>query len=147
MSIPSLDSVNYTLAIFGIVTMGVGWWRGWFESPAKRKKREQDKAVADAILGEPPIKDRNETVITPGQPGLVHRVATVEEAVVEFRHLVGIVTETQHMVTEVRQEMGQIIGRIQNLEDIRVDKLIGQVESAHMWRAVADNAANDIDEG
>lgn len=95
MTLPSLDSVNYTLAILGIIGFVVGWWRGWWESPRRRQQRSQDRAVHDAILGEAVVRDRNEKVIRPGQPGLMHRVTKVEEAVVEFRHVVGLLTEVQ----------------------------------------------------
>lgn len=94
-------------------------------------------AVADAILGSPVIKDRRGEVIDEGSPGLVHRVAQVEEAVVEFRHMVGLLTETQ-------KHLALIDNRVTTLEEARVERLVTQVESAHMWRAVADK---DLIEG
>lgn len=138
VNLPSLNSVDWLLGILGIAAILVGWGRGWLESPKRRTEREQNKAVADAILGEAAVKDRNDNVITPGQPGLVHRVTTVEEAVVEFRHMVGLLTETQHTLSDHG-------ARIKALEDARVERLVTQAESAHMWRAVADNAAADKD--
>jgi hypothetical protein len=96
-------------------------------------------AALDAIIGKEAVTDRSGQLIEPAQPGLVHRVATVEEAVVEFRHMVGLLTETQHTLTEHG-------ARIKALEDARVERLVTQAESAHMWRAVADNAVTDPDD-
>ena len=81
MHLPSLDSVNYTLAILGIVALFIGWWRGWWESPRRRETRARDKAVAEAILGEPEVRDLAGKVIAPSKPGLVSRTSTLEQAV------------------------------------------------------------------
>lgn len=132
MSLVDISLLNWLLALFGIVSSGVGAWL-YFRPGVQR-----GKAAIDAILGEPEVKDRRGSVMDPGKPGLVHRVATVEEAVVEFRHMVGLLTETQHTLTEHA-------ARIKALEDVRIEKLVSQAESAHMWRAVADNAIPDGD--
>lgn len=88
-------------------------------------------AVADAILGTPAIKDRQGGTLDPGNPGLVHRVAQVEEAVVEFRHMVGLLTETQ-------KRLDLIDNRVGVLEEARLERIVTQAESAQMWRAVAE---------
>lgn len=123
--------MNFALgALVSIASLLVGGITIWmFARPGVRRVR----AAADAILGEETTLDRRGEVIDPGKPGLVHRVATVEEAVVEFRHMVGLLTETQHTLTEHG-------ARIKALEDARVERLVTQAESAHMWRAVADRA-------
>jgi hypothetical protein len=123
-----LTVVGLTLTALGAV---YGVWRRL--RPAVRR----GTAAVDALVGREAIKDRSGNVLEPAQPGLVHRVATVEEAVVEFRHVVALWTETQHTLTDHAH-------RIKNLEDARVERLVTQAESAHMWRAVADN--NVIDE-
>jgi hypothetical protein len=117
----------------GLVGALYGTWRRF------RPGAQRVSAAIDAVIGKAPITDRSGKEMEPGQPGLVHRVATVEEAVVEFRHMVGLLTETQHTLTDHG-------ARIKALEEARVERLVTQAESAHMWRAVADNnAANDPD--
>jgi hypothetical protein len=116
----------------GIVGAAYGTWRRF--RPGVRRAT----AAIDALVGKEAVTDRSGNVIEAAQPGLVHRVATVEEAVVEIRHVVELWTETQ-------RRLDQHDGRIKALEDARVERLVSQAESAHMWRAVADNAANDTD--
>ena len=117
----------------GVVGAAYGAWRHF--RPGMRRA----EAALDAIIGREAVTDRSGKVIEPGQPGLVHRVATVEEAVVEIKHVVALWSETQRVLTDHAS-------RIKALEDSRVERLVSQAESAHMWRAVADNAANDVDE-
>lgn len=136
MNLPSLDSVNYTLAILGIAGLVVGWWRGWWESPRRRETRARDKAVAEAILGEPEVHDLAGKVIMPAKPGLVSRTSTLELAV---STLIDQDARIKHLETDHG-------ARLKALEDARVERLVTQAESAHMWRAVADNAATDADE-
>jgi hypothetical protein len=135
VDLPSLDSVNYTLAILGITAIFVGWWRGWWESPRRREARARDKAVAEAILGEPAVHDLAGNIIMPSKPGLVSRTSTLEAAV---STLVDQDTRIKHLETDHG-------ARLKALEDARVERLVTQAESAHMWRAVADNAVNDPD--
>lgn len=122
----------------------LGWW--WRKQPDRQHERERSKAADDAILGRPKVDDRSGEPLDVGQPGLVHvtrensaRLAKVEEAVVEFRHMSGL-------FTEVLGRLDGIDRRVQILEDVRVEKVVGQFESGQMWRAVADNAVNDADE-
>lgn len=95
-------------------------------------------AALDALVGKEAVTDRSGKEIEPAQPGLVHRVATVEEAVVEIRHVVELWTETQ-------RRLDQHDGRIKALEDSRIERLVTQAESAHMWRAVADGTTDTDD--
>jgi hypothetical protein len=123
----AVTTVGATLAALGVI---YGGWR------RIRPVMRRGTAAVDALVGKEAVTDRSGQVLEPSQPGLVHRVATVEEAVVEFRHMVGLLTETQHTLTEHG-------ARIKALEDARVERLVTQAESAHMWRAVADNAITD----
>lgn len=61
----------------------VGWWR------STRQTRDRAEAGWDAILGKAAVSDRAGTQLEPAQPGLVHRVAQVEEAVIDLRNLVA----------------------------------------------------------
>jgi len=128
-----VDPVTWTAsAVLALVGIGIGAFFRF--GPGKVLG-----AVADAILGSPVIKDRRGEVIDQGSPGLVHRVAQVEEAVVEFRHMVGLLTETQ-------KHLANLDHRVSTLEEARVERLVTQVESAHMWRAVADKDVIEAEE-
>lgn len=122
-----LTVIGLTLTALGAV---YGAWR------KLRPNIRRGSAALDAIIGKEAVTDRSGNVMEPSQPGLVHRVATVEEAVVEFRHMVGLLTETQKTLNDHGT-------RIKALEDTRLEKLVTRAESAQMWRAVADNAVTD----
>jgi hypothetical protein len=126
------EAVAIAGVVVGLIGAAYGAWRR-FRPGVKRAS-----AALDAIIGKEAVTDRSGQVMEPSQPGLVHRVATVEEAVVEFRHMVGLLTETQHTLTDHG-------ARLKALEDARVERLVSQAESAHMWRAVADNAISDAE--
>lgn len=118
LDLPSLDSVNYTFALLGIAVILIGWWRGWLESPKRRAQREQNQAIHDAILGEPEKRDRSGTVTHPAQPGLValqradsERLEKVEDAIVEFRHVLGIVTEFSGRLDRVESDVSALKSR------------------------------------
>lgn len=117
MSLVDISVLNWLLALFGVVSTGVGAWL-YFRPGVQR-----GKAAIDAILGEPEIKDRRGAVMDPGKPGLVHRVASVEEAVVQFSHLVGI-------VTEALGRMDAIDSRVKALEDSNVRDIVVAAERA-----------------
>jgi hypothetical protein len=115
----------------GIIAIGIGAFFRF--GPGKTLG-----AIADALFGTPTTRDRSGEVMEEGRPGLVHRVASVEEAVVEFRHVVGLLTETQKRIDLLEN-------RVAIVEEARIEKLINQLESAQMWRAVADRDV--IEEG
>lgn len=131
MNLPSLDSVNWTLGILGIAALLIGAWRS--------KSRQRLAAALDALIGREEVKDRSGNVLAPAQPGAMHRLETMETAVTT---LAEVVTDQR----ELRGEVSDLHHRVGVLEDARAERLVTQVESAHMWRAVADNAVTDIDE-
>jgi hypothetical protein len=125
--------------IGGLVTMlgggGIlGWW--WRKQPEREAERARNAAVADAILGRAEVLDLSRNEIAPAQPGLVHRVSGVEEAVVEFRHAIGLLTETL-------KRIDTLDARLQVLERATAERLLTKAESAAMWKAIADR--DDID--
>lgn len=95
--LPSLDSVNWTLGILGIGVILVGGWRS--------KARQRLSAGLDALIGREEVTDRSGKVITPAQPGAMHRLETMEAAVTT---LAEVITD-QH---ELRAEVSQLKGRI-----------------------------------
>lgn len=95
-------------------------------------------AVADAILGSPQIKDRRGEVIDEGAPGLVHRVAQVEEAVVEFRHMVGLLTETQKRLDQHDAAINALIAG-------SLERAATAMSSAEMLRLVSERDTLIVD--
>lgn len=93
LSFPSLDSVNYTLALLSIIALGLTWWsagRSKRRIEAERAKAERMRAEAQAerqeqiagvILGTPAVTDATGAILVDEQPGLGARTKTLEEAV------------------------------------------------------------------
>lgn len=130
MKLPSLQSVNYTIGLLTIVAI---LWGGW-----KSKFRQRLSAGLDALIGREEVTDRSGNVLTPAQPGAMHRLETMEAAVTT---LAEVVTD-QH---ELRSKVSDLQSRVSVLENSRIERVVAQAESAHMWRAVADNAATDAE--
>lgn len=123
-------ALSLAAVVVGLIGAGYGAWRHY------RPSARRASAALDAIIGKEAVTDRAGNLIEPAQPGLVHRVATVEEAVVELRHVTALYIETQKRIDH--QDI-----RIKALEDARIERLVTQAESAQMWRAVADKDIED----
>jgi alpha-D-ribose 1-methylphosphonate 5-triphosphate synthase subunit PhnG len=124
----------------------LGWW--WRNQPKREQERARNAAMADAILGEPAVLDRSSNEIQPPRPGLVHRVGTVEDAIVEFRHAIGVYTEVLGRLDRVEQDVA-------SLKDARVQHIVSAAEraataaaSAEMLRLAAerDTIRGDVDD-
>lgn len=113
----------------GILGAAYGTWRRF--RPSVRRAT----AAIDALVGKEAVTDRSGKEIEPAQPGLVHRTTTLEQAV-------ATLVNQDERIKHLENDHG---ARLKALEDARVERLVNQAESAHMWRAVADNAVNDID--
>lgn len=121
---PALATIAVVVTILGGGGI-LGWWR------ATKPGRERSAAVADAILGSPPVHDRAGGIIKEGEPGLVDRTTTLEKAVAllvnqdaRLTHIEGRVDRLE-VAEEARREIGQ--------------------ESAAMWRAVANKDVIDVE--
>lgn len=131
--------------------IAIGSWLGglWlYLSPGIRR----NKAVADAILGEAEVKDRSGQVIQPPRPGLVHlqhdnsqRLSTVEEAVVEFRHAIGIYTEVLKRVETAEQDIAAL--KTTNVKDIVIaaERAAASAAAAEMLRLIHERDTRDTD--
>lgn len=125
MSLPSLESINYTIGLLTLAGIAFAVWRS--------KSRQRGAAVADAILGREQVTDHAGNVIRPAEPGLVHRVATVEEAVVGFRHNIALYTELAKRVDNHDTE-------IKALKDATTERIVTKAEAAQFYRFLADQA-------
>lgn len=119
---PDLESVNYTLALVALIGVPLAIWRS--------KGVKQIIAAAVAILGRPEVTDRRGRVLDAGQPGLIHvqrenseRLTKVEEAVIEFRHMSGLLTETLGRIDAIDT-------RVKALEDTGVRDIVQAAERA-----------------
>ena len=134
------DNVLAALGIVGgIVTIlgggGVlGWW--WRKQPERQRERERNAAVADAILGEPAVLDRSDQEIQPARPGLVHRVTSVEEAVIQIGNMTGLLNEALKRIDTLDERLAVV-------ERAQIERILTKAESANMWRAIADRDAID----
>lgn len=124
-------AAGLTLAglLVGLIGAAYGVWRHY------RPSVKRAGAALDAIIGKEAVKDRAGNLIEPARPGLVHRTTTLEQAVAT---LINQDARIKHLETDHG-------ARIKALEDVRLDRLITQAESAQMWRAVADKAVEDIE--
>lgn len=128
-------AAGLTLAglLVGLIGAVYGTWRHY------RPSVKRAGAALDAIIGTEAVTDRSGKEIEPAKPGLVHRTRTLEQTLstlvdqdVRLKHL-----EDGHARNDLR---------LKALEDARVERLITQAESAHMWRAVADKDVEDAPE-
>lgn len=90
---PTLDSVNYTLALLSVIGLLAGWWSvARNKRKAEKERREADRAraevaaerqeqIAGVILGIPAITDATGAILADEVPGLGARTKTLEEAV------------------------------------------------------------------
>lgn len=112
------------ISVVSLLAGGIGIWV--FARPGVRRVR----GAADAILGEEEVRDRAGNLITPARPGLVHlqrenaeRIGRVEEAIIEFKHLTGIMTEFSGRLDRFEH-------RVTALEDQRVKDIVTAAERA-----------------
>lgn len=127
-----LTAITYT-ATTVLILVGIGIGAFFRFGPGKILG-----ALGDAMLGSPQIRDRRGEVLDPGSPGLVHRVAQVEEAVVEFRHMVGLLTETQKRLDQHDAAINALIAG-------SLERAATAMSSAEMLRLVNDRDVLDVD--
>ena len=124
-ALTALTIVSLTLGVLGAM---YGLWRR--VRPVVRRLG----AGLDALVGREAVTDRAGREIEPAQPGLVHRTTTLEQAV-------ATLVDQDARIKHIEDDHG---ARIQKLEDARLDRLITQAESAQAWRAIAENAIDDL---
>lgn len=147
-----LTPLDMILGLIAIASWLGGLWL--YISPGVRR----NAAVADAILGEAEVTDRSGKTIQPARPGLVHlqransdRLTTVEEAVVEFRHAIGIYTEVLKRLDSAETDIAAL--KNTNIKDIVVaaERAATAAAAAETLRLVNERDtihgdARDVDE-
>lgn len=127
-----MEPITYT-ATGVLILVGVGIGAFFRFGPGKTLG-----ALGDAMLGSPQIRDRRGEILDPGSPGLVHRVAQVEEAVVEFRHLIGLLTETQKRLDRLDAAVNALIAG-------SLERAATAMSSAELLRLVNDRDVIDVE--
>lgn len=129
-------AVGLTLAgiVVGLISAAYGAWRHY------RPSVKRAGAALDAIIGTEAVTDRSGKEIEPAKPGLVHRTRTLEQTL-------ATLVDQDVRLKHLEDGHSRIDARVKALEDNRVERLINQAESAHMWRAVADSAAPGVEDG
>jgi hypothetical protein len=141
-----LTPLDWILAGIAIASWFGGLWL--YISPGVRR----NAAVADAILGEAEVTDRSGKTIQPARPGLVHlqrdnsqRLTNVEEAVVEFRHAIGVYTEVLKRLDTAESDIALL--KNTNVKDIvqAAERAATAAVSAEMLRLVNERDTRDGD--
>lgn len=130
-------SITLVAAVVAVLGGGglIGWWR------STRQTRDRAEAGWDAILGKAEVTDRAGTQLEPAQPGLVHRVAQVEEAVIDLRNLVAGQTALEKRVDRQDERLN---GHDQTIAFLIGDKFEKGAEAA--LRATEDTIEGKADE-
>lgn len=132
VSVLDIAVLNWILAAIGIGSAVVAVW--FYFRPGMRRA----SAVADAILGEAEETDRSGNLVAPARPGLVHRVATVEDAVKTLAEAVAAQTALNDRVSRMET---QVLANTENIATIMAataERIVTKAEAAAMWQAVAN---------
>lgn len=117
------DTLDY---ILGLIALGTFVWTIW-----NGKQRKLMTSIAEALMGREEQKDRAGKTFRPGEPGLVHRVGTLEEAV-------KVLANQESRLARLEAIESQQDARIEALETSQYERLAAKVESAQMLRMIAD---------
>lgn len=137
MTLPTPDALQIALTATTLAAV----WIGWAKIVGPRLRRGWDRVVGtfQAIAGRDAIIDKvSGKEVSPAVPPLGEQLSTINDT---MSKLVAVI-ESNH---DAHVRLDNHEGRISELEAARLERLVSQAESAHMWRAVADNAANDTD--
>ena len=147
-----MELLNAAGVLVGIAVAVIGQIRGWWESPAARARRETDRVAAEnareihlAIIGDKGSTDATGAPIRDPKPGLValqradsKRLEKVEEAVVEFRHMTGL-------LTEVLKRTDVLEHKVSLLELAATERVASHLENAKLFDMVAKRDSDVID--
>lgn len=99
------------------------WWH---------KRRSRREAEHIAIVGRPAILDpMTGKELSPAQPGIAQWMPATNEKIDKLADAVSKLAEAHVRLDDHEQ-------RITELERARAERVVSQAESAHMWRAIAD---------
>lgn len=116
------------LAIAACTLLGLLYAHYKWVRPIYRRVKHDVVGSRDVLLGRPPVTDSiTGKEIAPPLLGVGQRVTALED--------------TLHQLADQRRELDSHHDRITALEDSRLERVVNQVESAEMWRAV--NNAHD----
>ena len=142
------DWLTFTLALCGLLTVLVGWLK-WVR-PRYRRGRTQFVAARDSIIGRPAVYDSiTGAEREPALPGVGVRLANTEEHLGTLAQAVATLAESHALLEDHTLRISNHEDRIKDLEEARVERIVGKVESAAAFRAMeaATKAQPDDDGG
>lgn len=127
------DALAIASYVVGFLVVVVPTWLKW-GMPRFRRWRERLEAEHEALAGRPALVDKaSGEEVAPPVPSLGKRLAKIDDT---LQDLTGVVRELATTTKRVDDHEQRIVA----LEQSRVERVVSQAESAHMWRAIADQA-------
>lgn len=131
--------------LVALIGIAVAYLQGWLESPRRRDEREKaaaaaarNEAMADAMLGEPEVRDLAGGIIKQKVPGMVDRVSTLE---VGFALMADQKEQLSAMTTEVRS----LRHDVDLLKAGTIEKAAIRMENAGLFDMIAKRDSEVVD--
>jgi len=125
------------LAIAAATLAGIAYAAFVKVRAAWRRGHQETVAVRDAILGREPIRDSiTGREIQPALPGIGVRMANQEQQMEQLTKTVQLLAEHQATQHELERKVDQIDQRVKDLEDARVERIVGKAESTQALRVI-----------
>ena len=115
---------------------------GWIKWVLPRYQRWQGKRDAEheALAGRPAVVDKaTGKVLAPARPGIGEWMGSINDQM-------SALTEAVKSRAHVHERIDRLTDRVKALEEARAERIVAQAESAHMWRALADEKHGQVDE-
>lgn len=138
MGLPTPDALQVALTLTTLAVV----WVGWAKVIGPRAKRAWGRSVGffQAIAGRDPIVDKaSGKELSPAVPPLGERLASIDDTMLRLVTVIESNQDAHHRIDNVEV-------RVDALEQGRVERIVSQAESAEMWRAVANQSPDVVDE-
>lgn len=128
---PDLSTLQWIIAAAAVLAVVAGWVKTVM--PMWRRLT----GTLDALGGRPPLVDKaSGKEVAPALPPLGVRLSNIDDNLARLADTIDSLNDAHRRIDAVEQ-------RVSVLEDSRVERVVAQAESAHMWRAVADKVEED----
>lgn len=135
MTLPSPDRLAAIYTLCGLLALWVGWLK--VARPKWRRFRDRVSGTLDSIAGREPIVDKSSgRELAPRMPPIGEHLANINDRL--------------NQLSDVRGTLDNHEGRLQALEDSRVEKIVSAAEraataasSAEMLRLVSEHGTVD----
>ena len=131
------QAVTLVVGAIAIVAAIVGFFR--WGLPKYRAARRTTRKVVATLVGTEEVRDPiTNQLIRPAQPGVGVQVSDLRLAVTKL-------VEQQANTEALQGQVLDLDKRVSELEAARAERVVTQIESAEMWRAVANINETDHD--